>query len=137
LLPYIDGDPFATLKRPVLFLTGTEDCICPPWRNADLFYDESVVSSCKLELNLVNGTHCDFDDIPAVLNEACHIAEELFGCQWDRSQLERQKQFDMTALSVKYFLEYTLLRNGTALTLLQRQAKQWQAENAVQYRAQC
>jgi len=70
-------------KLPILWITGTRDCICHPSYNYALY--SVSPSTCKYYINLVNASHCRFDNSSSVIeNDLCWDAEVLNGCAFDQ-----------------------------------------------------
>jgi len=93
------------ITQPVMVMTATKDCVCPPPQNAYPLYNE-IKSSCKYLVNLMNGTHCQFwEDKGPIENWGClEILEH--SCYPDHIPIHQQ-----FALVSKYALpwyDYTL-----------------------------
>jgi len=113
----------AVITLPTLMMGGTKDCICPPEHHVNKIYNIST-SDCKTLIQIVNGTHCKFCDIPPIFFDACTVVEDmsltcgsiLFG---DTIDLELQQ-----SLVLRYsipFLQYTLQgKEEAAQALLSR-----------------
>jgi len=100
-----------TLNTPIFWITGTEDCICPPYYQI-AEYDNVTLSKCKYFANVTNATHCMFATADTIDLFLCTELEAIYGCGNRRlSRLTQQ------ALTLKYsfpFIEYVIKGDNAA-----------------------
>eukprot|EP01083_Nonionella_stella_P205723 748890_1 len=66
------------IKKPVMFVDGNIDCMCPPHEYADVYYDNvpNDNGQCKYESLITNATHCNFADLMSIAEKDCLEREE-------------------------------------------------------------
>ena len=88
---------------PSLIFSATSDCVAPANVHQDIMYD-SLSSSCKTQVNLINGGHCNF----ANSNTFCGLGETFCG---GSGSLTRTQQQAVTSDLLGLWLDYTLRGN--------------------------
>lgn len=91
---------------PSLVISGSVDCVAPPAANQTPMYD-SLASTCKVFLSIVNGCHCYFGDY----NFYCTLGEST--CM-PVPPLGRPAQQDVVLDFLKIYLDYYLNGNASA-----------------------
>eukprot|EP01084_Bolivina_argentea_P256576 432028_1 len=97
------------IVKPVFFLTGSHDCICPPDKYADKYYKEvpSNKGSCKYLGDITNGTHCNFEDT-GILIEECEIGEFDLCPFHPHNRISNKVQWNITGTYMAQFFQATL-----------------------------
>ena len=93
---------------PSLVFAADKDCITPPALNQIPMYD-SLVSNCKVFINIKGGGHCYFADA----NFICSLGE--IGCP--AFTITREQQHATTLDFTKLFLDYYLKNQSAAWTV--------------------
>jgi len=120
---------------PAMILTGTEDCICPPDRNAIPIYNNISLSPCKYLINFVNATHCHFDEIPQFVDDFCEEVEKDCGPRQD--WLPRETQWgDVNRYSLP-FLDYYLKGKKDGLNTINSMLVDDAENNLLIYESKC
>lgn len=97
------------ITRPILLLTGSRDCICPPHEYADKYYAAvpGGHGSCKYLGDITNGTHCNFEDNGLAEGE-CDIAEFDL-CPFEPHQhISDRAQWNISTTYMAQFFKATL-----------------------------
>jgi len=111
-------DPFvssAKLKIPVLFLSGTNDCMVKSENENYPAYQNMTKSPCRIFANVDGADHCQFEHQGALALFACKAIEGVIGCKPSMSPGVQQ------ALSAKYtalFADYVTKNDLGALQSL-------------------
>jgi len=117
-VPADTPDPFvsaAKLKIPVLFLSGTHDCMVKSENENYPAYQSMAASPCRIFANVDGADHCQFEHQGAMALFACKLIEAAMGCKPTMSPDAQQ------ALSAKYtvmFAEYVAKGDQGALQSL-------------------
>lgn len=120
VVPVPEGtpDPFvsaAKLKIPVLFLSGTNDCMVKSENENYPAYQSMTDSPCRIFANVEGADHCQFEHQGAMALFACKLIERTMGCKPSMSPDAQQ------ALSAKYatmFADYVTKGDQSALESL-------------------
>lgn len=122
-VPADTPDPFASAARlsiPVLFLSGTHDCMVKSENENYPAYRNMTKSPCRVFANVAGADHCQFEHQGALASLSCKAIEGVMGCSPSLSAEAQQ------ALSTKYmllFADYVTKGDGSALqSLLQELA---------------
>jgi len=117
-VPADTPDPFtsaAKLSIPVLFLSGTHDCMVKSDKENYPAYQSMTKSPCRVFANVDGADHCQFEKQGALALLACKAIEGVKGCSPSMSPDSQQ------ALSVKYatlFADYVTKADSAALQSL-------------------
>jgi dienelactone hydrolase len=100
-VPADTPDPFVSAKKleiPVLFLSGTNDCMVKSEAENYPAYQSMVKSPCRVFANVQGADHCQFEKQGAAALFACKLIEGVMGCKPTMSPDAQQ------SLSAKYTL---------------------------------
>eukprot|EP01084_Bolivina_argentea_P234018 394016_1 len=61
----------------IFVMSGTHDCICPPPKDGNAYYNAVPIESCKILGDILNGTHCGFEQASLIGTDECWDAELL------------------------------------------------------------
>jgi len=117
-VPADTPDPFvsaAKLKIPVLFLSGTNDCMVKSENENYPAYQSMSKSPCRIFANVDGADHCQFEHQSAMALFACKLIERTMGCKPSMSPDAQQ------ALSAKFtgmFADYVTKGDQSALESL-------------------
>jgi pimeloyl-ACP methyl ester carboxylesterase len=117
-VPADTPDPFASAAKldiPVLFLSGTHDCMVKSEDENYPAYTSMTESSCRVFANVDGADHCQFEKQGVLALLSCKAIEGLKGCSPSMSPDSQQ------ALSVKYatlFADYVTKGDAAALQSL-------------------
>merc|ERR1712070_197231 len=120
-VPADTPDPFASAARlsiPVLFLSGTHDCMVKSEKENYPAYRNMTKSPCRVFANVDGADHCQFEKQGALALLSCKAIEGFMGCSPGMSAGAQQ------ALSTKYmllFADYVTKGDGSALQALLQQ----------------
>jgi len=89
---------------PSLVMTGSDDCICPAPTNAIPIFKD-LNSPCKYYVNIMNATHCHFDEVNQLPDSFCELVEKP--CL-DGHQLPRETQWAFVQRYVLSWFDFTL-----------------------------
>jgi len=131
-LIYADAAKYDTL--PILWITGTHDCICTPSMNSYLY--GLSPSTCKYFTNLVNASHCLWSNMSVVELEGCWAAEVVAGCGLDEL-LSLSVQISRSIEYIAPWLNWKLKGVTADQTRLNNQLSQDKANGIVQYEYSC
>eukprot|EP01089_Gocevia_fonbrunei_P003236 TRINITY_DN13159_c0_g1_i1.p1 TRINITY_DN13159_c0_g1~~TRINITY_DN13159_c0_g1_i1.p1 ORF type:complete len:174 (+),score=26.14 TRINITY_DN13159_c0_g1_i1:95-616(+) len=121
-------------KLPILFITGTSDCICPD--TIDLGYYHISPSACKYFVDIVNATHCAFASPLTIAEFFCFDYELYDGCGFAASLTVSTQQ----ALVLKYvvpWLQWQLKSIPTAKYSLNAALNIDQTHKIINYLSSC
>lgn len=117
-VPADTPDPFASaakLNIPVLFLSGTHDCMVKSEAENYPAYTSMTKSPCRVFANVDGADHCQFEKQGALALFSCKAIEKIMGCSPSMSPDSQQ------ALSVKYatlFADYVTKGDSAAMESL-------------------
>lgn len=117
-VPADTPDPFASAERltiPVLFLSGTNDCMVKSANENYPAYQSMTKSPCRVFANVDGADHCQFEKQGAMALFACKLIESTMGCKPTMSPDAQQ------SLSAKYtglFADYVTKGDSSALQSL-------------------
>merc|ERR1712079_756697 len=114
-VPADTPDPFvssAKLNIPVLFLSGTHDCMVKSANENYLAYQNMTKSPCRMFANVDGADHCQFEHQGALALFACKAIEAVMGCRPSMSPSDQQ---DLSAKYTVLFAAYVTKNDMTAL----------------------
>ncbi len=99
----------ANISVPSLLFSGGSDCVTPPSDHQDLMYN-NLSSSCKTQVNIINGGHCNF----ANDNFFCGLGETFCG---GSGSITRAQQQAVTNDLLGLWLDYALRGNQNSFAV--------------------
>jgi len=111
---------------PSLIFSGDDDCVAPPIDHQNRMYDR-LNSTCKTQVNIINGGHCYFADE----NAACSFGESF--CNGSLT-ITRTEQQAVTNDFFNLWLDYSLKGNQNAFTVFNDSL---QTSNRINYLQKC
>ena len=121
-------------KIPILFITGSQDCICTPQKNLD-FYDDSI-SPCRYYANLIDGSHCFFANPGPVDGVLCYDLEVLLGCGFV-TKIPKDTQLQRVLALTVPWLQWQLKGMTTARKTFDATLQLYQKEGKLTFQSQC
>jgi len=121
-------------KKPTLWLTGTQDCICDP----DGVHDDftSSLSRCKYFVNLNNGSHCYFANPNIVDETLCFNVEIAAGCGFV-DKLDKDVQQRMVVEYVVPWFNWILKGDAGSQVALDKLLATQASKHRIQYEKKC
>ena len=99
------------ITKPVMFIDGNSDCMCPPDVYADVYYDSVPNNNgqCKYETLIMNATHCNFASLGGMSDNDC-LEREAPMCPGQKlpPHLSVQEQNSVAAKYMLAFMDATL-----------------------------
>jgi len=113
---------------PSLIMTGSDDCICPPDTNAIPIWNSLISTPCKYYVNIMNATHCHFDEVDHTIDTACEVIETP--CL-DGHQIPRETQWAFVQKYVVPWFNFALKGDSSAQSTLNNYLQTDVAEGLV------
>ena len=100
-------------NKYVFIMSATHDCICPPYDNSILFFNEiNDTNTCKYLADITNGTHCNFMEPPEEIRDLPCVTEEKILCpELYHNNINATYQWSIVSKYMTMFLNATLYRN--------------------------
>jgi hypothetical protein len=118
----------ARLDIPVLFVSGTNDCMCKAMGEDYPAYANATKSRCRVFSNVTGADHCQWAALTGLEEFACVLIEKSKGCKPDLTAQQQQ------AIALKYvvpFFDYVAKHNRTAWQSLVSELDDDKAKGAV------
>ena len=116
----------SNITIPSLIFSGDDDCVAPPINHQNIMFD-SLNSTCKTQINIINGGHCYF----ANENVLCSFGES--SCNPNLNILRTEQQ-SVTNDFLKIWLNYSLKSNQSSFTIFNDSL---QSSNRITYSQYC
>lgn len=99
---------------PSMVITASNDCLCTPAIMAIPIY-KAITAKDKYIVDITNGTHCQFDQVPALEQDVCEDVEKEIGkldhCAQEHEGaiiLPKQRQWQIVAEYGRLWWDYQL-----------------------------